>query len=33
MKIAIYALIGLLVIGGLAYKVMNPADYKHPKYR
>jgi len=30
MKIAIYVLIGLLVIGGLTYKAMNPSNYKHP---
>ena len=33
MKIAIYVLIGLLVAGGLAYKAMNPAAYKHPLHR
>jgi len=33
MKIAIYALIGLLVVGGLTYKAMNPPDYQHPKFR
>ena len=33
MKIAIYVLIGLLVAGGLTYKAMNPADYKHPRFR
>jgi len=31
MKIAIYVLIGLLVVGGLTYKAMNPAPYKHPR--
>jgi len=33
MKIAIYVLIGLLVVGGLAYKAMNPAHYQHPLHR
>jgi hypothetical protein len=33
MKIAIYTLIGLLVVGGLVYKAMSPADYKHPLHR
>jgi len=33
MKIAIYVLIGLVVVGGLTYKAMNPPDYKHPLHR
>ena len=33
MKIAIYVLIGLLIVGGLAYKAMNPAQYQHPLHR
>ncbi|MEO1954083.1 MAG: hypothetical protein ABGW74_05200 [Campylobacterales bacterium] len=33
MKIAIYILIGLAVVGGLVYKAMNPAHYQHPLHR
>ena len=33
MKIAIYVLIGLIVVGGLAYKQMNPSNYQHPLHR
>ncbi len=33
MRIIIYVLIGLLIIGGLTYKAMNPADYRHPLHR
>jgi len=33
MKIAIYVLIGLVVVGGLAYKALNPPNYQHPLHR
>jgi hypothetical protein len=33
MKIAIYILLGLIVVGGITYKAMNPPDYKHPLHR
>jgi hypothetical protein len=33
MKKFIIAIIAILAVGGVTYKILNPTPYKHPMYR